>query len=180
MKRVLIYILIIISISFSGCSGCSESGIRNHNRRNNHSSRTIEKQNPVNSDSTSPTIVKMKKEGGVYYIPAEINGLELNFVFDTGASDITISDTEAMFLYKQGKLIQEDIVGKQEYMIADGTIAEGTVIILRTVKIGNRTLTDVKASIVHNSKAPLLLGQSALSMFGKISIDYDKCIIVFN
>jgi aspartyl protease family protein len=121
----------------------------------------------------------MTKQDGVYYIPVEINGVRMEFVFDTGASDITISDTEAIFLYKQGKLTQEDIIGKQEYMIADGTISEGTVIVLRTVKIGNKMLENVKASIVHNSKAPLLLGQSALSMFGKISIDYNRLELRF-
>lgn len=172
MKNLIIALILFTFIFLSGCSGCSQSGRR---RNTNSSSNT----GIVNS-TASKTIVRMKKEGGVYYIPAEINGVEMEFIFDTGASNITISDTEAIFLYKQGKLTQNDIIGKQDYMIADGTIAEGTVIILRTVKIGNKTLENVEASIVHNSNAPLLMGQSALSMFGKISIDYDKCIIIFN
>jgi aspartyl protease family protein len=86
---------------------------------------------------------------------------------------------EAMFLYKQGKLVENDILGSQQYQIADGSIAEGTIINLRTVKIGNRTLNNVKASVVHNSNAPLLLGQSALAQFGKVSIDYNKNEITF-
>jgi aspartyl protease family protein len=104
----------------------------------------------------------------------------MNFIFDTGASDITISATEAMFLYKQGTLQQEDILGTQQYQIADGSISEGTIINLRTVKIGKKTLKNVKASIVHNMEAPLLLGQSALAQFGKVSIDYNKNEITFD
>ena len=50
---------------------------------------------------------------------------------------------------------------------------------LKTVEIGNRTLYNVQASIVHNMQAPLLLGQSALNKFGKISIDYNKNEITF-
>lgn len=103
----------------------------------------------------------------------------MNFIFDTGASDITISSTEAMFLYKQGTLQEEDILGTQQYQIADGSISEGTIINLRTVKIGNKTLENVRASIVHNNKAPLLFGQSALAKFGKISIDYKRNEITF-
>ncbi|MDO9154051.1 MAG: transposase [Paludibacter sp.] len=30
--------------------------------------------------------IKMQKEGGVYKIPCIVNGLKLNFIFDTGAS----------------------------------------------------------------------------------------------
>jgi aspartyl protease family protein len=50
---------------------------------------------------------------------------------------------------------------------------------LKSVKIGDRTLYDVEALIVPNDKAPLLLGQTALAQFGKISIDYKKGTITF-
>jgi len=85
----------------------------------------------------------------------------------------------AVFLYKQGKLSQEDILGTRKYQIADGTIAEGTVIILKNVRIGNKTLNNVQASVVNNIGAPLLMGQSALSRFGKITIDYNNNEIKF-
>jgi aspartyl protease family protein len=132
-----------------------------------------------NKEIDDTNIIKMDFENGVYKIPIFINDTKMNFIFDTGASDITISTTEAMFLYKQGTLNQEDIIGTQQYEIADGSIAEGTIINLRTVKIGNRTLENVKASIVHNMEAPLLLGQSALAQFGKVSIDYNRNEISF-
>jgi len=121
----------------------------------------------------------MKKVGGVYHIPCKINDTEMEFVFDTGASDITISLTEAKFLYKQGKLAEDDFRNKQMYQTADGSIHEGMVVILRTVEIGNRELQNVQASIMDNEDAPLLLGQSALAAFGKISIDYNRNEIIF-
>jgi Predicted aspartyl protease len=120
------------------------------------------------------TVIKMKEENGVYYVPCKINGIEMQFIFDTGASDITISLTEALFLFKQNKLSENDFVGLQEYQIADGSIHEGMIVILKTVEIGDKLLHNVQASIVENMSAPLLLGQSALSTMGKISIDYKK------
>jgi aspartyl protease family protein len=113
----------------------------------------------------------MREEHGVYYVPCKINGQEMEFIFDTGASNITMSLTEANFLYKQGKLKDDDFLGQQQYQIANGSIAVGTVVNLRTVEIGNKTLTNIQASIIQNDKAPLLLGQSALNKFVKISID---------
>ena len=48
------------------------------------------------------TIVEMSKEGGVYTVPCKVNGLPLKFIFDTGASDVSISLTEAIFMLKNG------------------------------------------------------------------------------
>jgi aspartyl protease family protein len=164
---------ITISMLFIDCTNCSRSG-RNSTRD------AKPKYNSISgSNREGKTIIKMSEENGVYNIPVEINGSNMNFIFDTGASDITISATEAMFLYKQGTLRDEDILGKQQYQIADGSITEGTIINLRTVKIGNKTLDNVRASVVHNNEAPLLFGQSALAKFGKVSIDYSKNEITF-
>jgi len=52
-----------------------------------------------------------------------------------------------------------------------GDISEGTKIILQEVKIGDRTLTNVEANVVHNLKAPLLLGLTALEKLGKVVFD---------
>jgi aspartyl protease family protein len=116
----------------------------------------------------------MEKKNGVYKIPVELNGAKMYFIFDTGASIISISETEAAFLIKQGTLTEADVVGTANFSDANGDISEGTIINLKTVKIGNITLNNIEASIVHNSIAPLLFGQSALEKFGKISIDYKK------
>ena len=84
-----------------------------------------------------------------------------------------------LFLHQQGTLTQEDILGTQKYQIADGSISEGTIINLRSVQIENRTFRNVKASVIHTSEAPLLLGQSALTKLGKVSIDYKNNKITF-
>ena len=52
----------------------------------------------------SQKIIKLEKVNGIYKIPCKVNGILMNFIFDTGASDVSISLTEAMFLMKQGLL----------------------------------------------------------------------------
>ena len=91
----------------------------------------------------------------------------MEFVFDTGASDVTISITEALFMLKNGSLKKTDIIGSQYFSDATGEISEGTKIIIRKLKVGNLELFDVPATIVHNSNAPLLFGQTAIKRFGK-------------
>jgi aspartyl protease family protein len=85
----------------------------------------------------------------------------------------------ATFLYKQGKLADDDMLGKADFLDANGNITSDVIIRLKEVTIGNRTIHDIQASVVGNTKAPLLFGQSALEKFGKISIDYNKGEISF-
>ena len=78
---------------------------------------------------------------------------------------------------KNDFLSSSDIIGKQNYQIADGNITEGTVINLKDVKLGSLHLNNIKASVVRNQAAPLLLGQSVLSKLGKIEIDNTKNVL---
>lgn len=126
------------------------------------------------------TKVYMTKEGGVYMVPIKVNGLDLRFIFDTGASSISISAAEAAVMVRQGKITEDDILGQQQFQDATGGVSVGTVIRLRTVEIGGITLNNVEATVVDNIQAPLLLGQTALSKFGKVTIDYNNNTIEFN
>ncbi len=118
------------------------------------------------------TVIRMEKANGVFTMPCKVNGLSLKFIFDTGASDVSISLAEAVFMLKNGYLSDNELIGTEYYRIANGDIQEGTKLILREVEIGNLKLYNVSASIVHSLSAPLLLGQSALSKLGKIEFDY--------
>lgn len=111
------------------------------------------------------------KENGVYKVQCRINGLPLHFVFDTGAADVTLSLVEANFMMKNGYLSANDVVGNQRYMDANGDVSVGTVINIKEVSFGDCELTNVRASVVKNQRAPLLLGQSVLGRLGKIEID---------
>jgi aspartyl protease family protein len=174
--NIIIFLCLLIFQLTPGCSGCSKSGLKKESSKYSNNSNNNELNNGSNSKKT---IIKMISISGVYQIPVEINGVSMFFIFDTGASTISISETEAIFLYKQGKLSDEDILEKEAFVDANGNISEGRIIILRTVKIGEKVLNDVKASVVHNLNAPLLFGQSALQKFGKVSIDYNKNEITF-
>lgn len=115
--------------------------------------------------------IPFTKENGVCKVRCQINGLPLYFIFDTGASDVSISSVEATFMMKNGYLSPSDIVGKQNYLNANGEVSEGTVIVIRKVDFGGLELSNIKASVVKSQSAPLLLGQSILSRLGKIEID---------
>lgn len=95
----------------------------------------------------------------------------MNFIFDTGATNVTISLTEAEFLSKNGLLKENDIKQTVEYQTASGELRKGTKINLREIEISGLILKNISATIVHEQNAPLLLGMSALNQLGKIEIE---------
>ena len=118
--------------------------------------------------------IPFTKEGDMCKVKCTINGLPLHFIFDTGASDVSLSSVEATFMMKNGYLSASDVIGKQQFLNASGEVSEGTVINLREVKFGSLHLDNVRASVVRNQSAPLLLGQSVLNRLGRIEIDNTK------
>ena len=129
---------------------------------------------PEKGEEIVTEIAVKRNPGGTFEIPCDINGLPLQMIFDTGASDVTISSVEANFMLKNGYLSDKDVKGKKYYRVANGELSAGTVITLREVKIGDAVLHNVDASVVKSQKAPLLLGQSAMERFGTITIDNEN------
>lgn len=183
--RYIVWFCLLVLSQLAGCSGCSRSG--SHQPR-----RPKRKPAPdtVSTRATAPPVLKqigdgptevaMEKRNGVYVVPVTINGQPMHFILDTGASLISMSTTEAEALYKQGTITSRDIIGQSQFQDANGDISPGSIVRLRSVQIGDRVLENVRANVVGNTKAPLLLGQSALSKFGRISLDYRRNVVTFD
>lgn len=124
------------------------------------------------NDIPSICEVQMKKlSGGTYEVPCHVNGLPLKFIFDTGATDVTISSVEANFMLKNDYLSAKDFKGSRQYLNASGEITEGSVICLKEILVGDVALKNINASVVRSQKAPLLLGESVLQKFGSFTVD---------
>ena len=119
----------------------------------------------------------MNKRNSVYYVPCKINGLKADFVFDTGAGAISLSSDFASRLVDMGLLSDNDVAGKTNSRIADGSVSQVLVVNIKDVEIGGLHLKNVRATIKEQQNAPLLFGQSAIEKLGKITIDGYKLII---
>ena len=126
----------------------------------------------------SQITITMEKKNGVYFLPGEVNGIPLKFVFDTGASNVYLSSTEAIFMLKNGFIEEGDFGGISYSQVANGEIVENKEVILRELKIGSIVLRNVPALISQSLDAPLLLGQSAIEKLGPIQINGDNLTIL--
>lgn len=92
-------------------------------------------------DGNSVKISCAEMYGNTITIPVKINRMMLDMIFDTGASSTGITLTEADYLYEKGLLIDNDIVGFQQFQTADRIISVGLRVILRDVAIGDEIIS---------------------------------------
>ena len=142
-----------------------------------HNSKITKSTSSQTSNELITTEIPFTKENGICNVKCKINDLPLYFVFDTGASTVSLSMVEATFMMKNGYLNKKDVIGSQYFMDANGNINEGTVINIRKVDFGGLELENIRASVVRNQNAPLLLGQTVLNRLGRIEIDNESKVL---
>jgi clan AA aspartic protease (TIGR02281 family) len=118
--------------------------------------------------------------GGTYTVPVSINGaITLDFTLDTGASDVSIPADVVHTLIRTGTIEQNDLLGSQTYVQADGSTAPKLTFRIRSLRVGDREVRNVTGSIAPE-KGVLLLGQSFLRKFGSWSIDNRRGVLVLD
>ena len=150
-----------------------------------------------NQTSTNTSPIKLPSQGGkrsarstikvpyversnVKVITVKLNDVSMDMIFDTGASGVHISLHELQTLLKNGQFSEADCIGTSLSQIADGSVVENGLIILRKVAITEDVvLTDIEASVALNQEAPLLLGNNVLDEFSSIEIDNENKTINF-
>jgi hypothetical protein len=132
--------------------------------------------NPLNHPTR--TKIQLVHDSGVYSVPVILNGsLALNFVVDSGAADVTISEDIFQMLMATGSIQSKDFQPMQSYTLADGSHIKSKVFMMHEMKVGDRIIPNVTAS-VSGLEGSLLLGQSFLSRFKSVSFDYSHGTLV--
>jgi len=116
--------------------------------------------------------------GGVYVVPVSFNGaITLDAIVDSGASDVSIPADVVMTLIRTKTISDQDFLGTQTYVLADGSKVPSARFRIRSLKVGGNTIENVEASIA-SSEAVILLGQSFLGRFRSWSVDNDKHVLI--
>jgi clan AA aspartic protease (TIGR02281 family) len=124
--------------------------------------------------------VALVSDGGTFKVPVTINDqLTLKFVVDSGASDVSIPADVVATLLRTETITDADFLDKQTYRLADGSTIPSQRFVIRTLKIGDKTLENVVGSIAPVTGS-LLLGQSFLSRFKSWSMDNQGRRLILN
>ncbi|HZY53984.1 MAG TPA: retropepsin-like aspartic protease, partial [Reyranella sp.] len=122
--------------------------------------------------------VTLCRHGGVLMVPALLNdSVSVDFIVDSGASDVVLPETVLSDLRKAGKFSDADFTGTQMVKIANGSVFKVRTFTLRSLSIGNRVLTNLRANVAPANATPLL-GQSFLQRFASWSIDNERQVLM--
>jgi predicted aspartyl protease len=152
-----------------------ELGIESDRSRGNNGSL----QAGIIPESVSNTIKIIKTTTGLIEVPIILNDvLRINFIFDSGASEVSLSPDVALTLIRTGTITENDFLPDQTYTFADGSSAKSKRFLIRKLVIGNQTLTNIEASISKSIEAPMLIGQNVMQKIGSVTIDYANMLLI--
>jgi predicted aspartyl protease len=130
--------------------------------------------------ATGRTEIPLESDHGVLLAPAMVDGaLTFRFAVDSGSGDVVIPDSVVRQLTKSGQITDNDYVGTGLFGLADGTVVPSRIVRLHSIRVGDREVKDVTASIANDQAIPLL-GQSFLRHFKSWSIDNKRRVLMLD
>jgi len=148
--------------------------------------------------------INLNETGKVFEIKGVItNGVHLlskDFIFDTGASYVSLPWSTVVELINQKIITSKDFQGDISLQTASGDIMEGKKFIIKEIyfdlvnekgeiekvsiynvdAVVNSSETERIKSALGLSESPTLLGQSALRKFEKFEIDYTQNLLIIS
>lgn len=124
--------------------------------------------------SEAGTIVDVpRRRDGHYYMELEVNGTPLQFVVDTGATHMVLSQADAQAV----GIPTDELSFAGRARTANGMVRTAEVR-LGTVSLGAIEDRDVRAIVNQGELDTSLLGMSYLQKFGKIEIEGDRLRLI--
>ena len=109
---------------------------------------------------------------GHFYIDAIVNGQQVRFLVDTGASDIVLSPGDA----KRVGFDRNELVFNKQYQTANG-VGWGAPVMLRSIAAGTIRFGGVAASVNDAAMSDSLLGMSFLDRLSGFEVRGDSLIL---
>lgn len=133
--------------------------------------KTVSRVKQASAEVSGPWTTLRREENGHFFARAQVNGQSVDFMIDTGASGVALTESDARRLG-----IPLDPNNYHEV----GTGASGPVygqpVILDRVSLDGKTVERVQGAVLEGLEISLL-GQSFLGRMGKIEITRDQMII---
>ena len=108
-----------------------------------------------------------------------LNDFLCKAVVDDNNSNSSIGDEKIISLMKQGALSKEDFEGNIEMIMKNNQIKDGSVVIIKNFRIGDKTLDNVRLTIHKGMSDNILIGKNVLNEFGTYTINDLKKQIIF-
>ena len=107
---------------------------------------------PPASASAPSLSAPLKREGGTFLVPVLINkAIVLDFVVDSGAGDVSITQDVFFTLIRTGTIQESDLTGKKTYKLANGSTESLPTFQIRSLTLAGTVIDDVSATHLSRS-----------------------------
>jgi len=115
------------------------------------------------SNTTNKVFLPVQNDSKLKLVECLVNFSPVEFIFDTGASSTTMSQSTFLKLIQQG--LSFEFIEEKSFSMANGSISSADVYKSSTFSIGGYQLKDVTFAVINQSNAPNLLGQNVFNRF---------------
>ena len=122
--------------------------------------------NPAESNSVEFTIDKR----GYFTFQASVDAYKETFTYSQNA-EFSMSEATALKLLKEGRISRDNFEGEVEKILSTGSVANGAIVVIREVRIANKTLTNVRVKVVQKMVEDWVIGKSTLNQMGTFEFD---------
>ena len=123
------------------------------------------------SDQTREMVIR-SGAGGHFILDASVNGTELPFVVDTGATSVFMSADAA-----RAAGIDPDTLDYSVHMRTASGVVRGARVTLREVRIGQLAIRDVEATVARTDLPVSLLGMTFLNRLQSYEVRNGKLVM---
>ena len=120
-------------------------------------------------ETAEGALVLPRARDGHFHLTAEVNGAPVEFLVDTGASDLVLTPADA----RRAGLAPESLSYSGRAMTANGAVALAPVR-LETVRVGPHTARDVRAAVGGDGLFGSLMGMSFLDRWSRVTVEGDR------
>jgi peptidoglycan-associated lipoprotein len=132
------------------------------------------KLNPVNNEIP----FTLDEQGDVNAI-CFINDRSTSFAYnETFRSEISLR--QALRLLNDGDIDKNDFIGDREKTLANGTIANNSIINIKKLNIADKIVENIEVTVNNRLKKSFQFGSAVLSKFGTFTIDKEASKIIFH
>src|SRR5690606_14707407 len=96
-----------------------------------------------NSSDKKVEKINLKEKNGTFIVDVKFKNLNIPFVLDSGAAEISISTTLEEQLLMNGTITKDDYLSDGLYRVADGRIVSQRRVLIKKLSVGKFTVSNV-------------------------------------
>ena len=112
-------------------------------------------------------------------LPCIVNEYTIDITLDDQDRGLIFSVEKALELLKNGAISKNDFSGDADKILANGSILDKSVFIVAEIRLADKSIFDVEATVWQKAKVPVSMGESIVKKFGAYTLNKEKKTLIF-